>query len=75
MPPLHFSRALLFSSCSAIRSEKRINMTFLFRSDWGKTPSQVLKILQQVFGDSTMSRPCYFKGAQGIQRDLWGGEI
>ena len=39
--------------------EQRINLKFLVRL--GKTPTEVLKLLQEVYGDDTMSRSCLFE--------------
>ena len=36
--------------------EQRINLKFLVRL--GKTPTEALKLLQEVYGDDTMSRTC-----------------
>ena len=39
--------------------EQRINLKFLVRL--GKTPTETLQLLQEVYGDDTMSRTCLFE--------------
>ena len=39
--------------------EQRINLKFLVRL--AKTPTEDLKLLQEVYGDETMSRTCLFE--------------
>jgi len=39
--------------------EQRINLKFFVRL--GKTPTEVLKLLQEVYGDDTMSRTRIFE--------------
>ena len=39
--------------------EQRINLKFLVRL--GKTPTEALQLLQEVYGDDTMSRTCLFE--------------
>ena len=39
--------------------EQQINKKFLVR--FGKTPTETLKLLQEVYGDDTMSRTCLFE--------------
>jgi len=39
--------------------EQRINLKFLVHL--GKTPTEILKLLQEVYGDDTMSRTCLFE--------------
>ena len=39
--------------------QPQINLKFLVR--FGKTPTEALKLLQEVYGDSTMSRTCLFE--------------
>ena len=62
---IFFSRAVVktcsFSGCSAISTEERpmntepqINLK-IFGLFWKKTPSQALEMLQQEYGDNTMS--------------------
>ena len=39
--------------------EQQINLKFLVRL--GKTPAKALKLLQEVYGNDTMSRTCFFE--------------
>ena len=47
--------------------EQRINLKFLVRL--GKTPTEALKLLQEVSGDDTMSRPRLLSGTGGSKRE------
>ena len=42
-----------------ISVERRINLKLFVRL--GKTPSEALKLLQEVYGDDTLSRACFFE--------------
>ena len=48
-----------FSLVRRMSVEQRINLKFLVRL--GKTPTEALKLLQEVYGDDTMSRTCLFE--------------
>ena len=58
--------------------EQRINLTFLVRL--GKTPTETFKLLQEVYGDSTMSttrilewHKKFKEGREDVKDDLWSG--
>ena len=58
--------------------EQRINLKFLVRL--GKTPIEALKLLQEVYGDDTMSRTRVFgwhrrfkNGREEVEDDHWSG--
>ena len=59
-------------------TEQRINVKFLVRL--GKTPSDALGMLHEVYGDETMSRSRVFEwhkrfkeGREGVEDDSWSG--
>ena len=47
--------------------EQRANLKFLAKL--GKTPSESFAMLQQVYGEETMSRTRAFNGTRGSKRD------
>ena len=49
----------LFSLVRRMSVEQRINLKFLV--PLGKTPTEALKLLQEVYGDDTMSRTRFFE--------------
>ena len=58
--------------------EQRINLKFLFCL--GKTPTEALKLLQEVYGDDMISRTCLFEshrrfkeGREEVEDDHWSG--
>ena len=58
--------------------EQQINLKFLVRL--GKTPTEALKLLQEVYGDDTMSRTRLFEwnkrlkeGREEVEDDHWSG--
>ena len=60
--------------------EQRINLKFLVRL--GKAPAEALKLLQEVYGDDTVSRPCLFEwhrrfkeGREEVQDDHKNGRL
>ena len=61
-----------------ISVKKRINLKFLVRR--GKTPTEALKLLQEVYGDDTMSITRLFEwhrrfreGRKEVEDDHWSG--
>ena len=50
---------MFFSLVRRMSIEQRINLKFLVRL--GKTPTEALKLLQEVYGDDTMSRTRLFE--------------
>jgi len=53
------SRIFGFSLVRRMSVEQQINLKFLVR--FGKTPTEALKLLQEVYGDDTMSRTRLFE--------------
>ena len=51
-----------------INTEQRTNLKFLVRL--GKTPSQALEMLKQVYGDNTMSRTRVFEWHKRFKKGL-----
>ena len=51
--------------------EQRINLKFLVRL--GKTPTEALKLLQEVYGDDTMSKTRFLSGTGGSKGEERGG--
>ena len=49
--------------------EQRINLKFLVRLE--KTPTEALKLLQEVYGDDTMSRTCPLEGHIRFKERRW----
>ena len=51
--------------------EQKINLKFLVRL--GKTPTKTFNLLQEVYGDATMSRTRIFEGTRGSEREerMW----
>ena len=47
--------------------EQRINLKFVVRL--GKTPTEALKLLQEVYGDDTMLRTLFLRGTAGSKRE------
>ena len=47
--------------------EQQINLKFLVRL--GKTPTETLKLLQEVYSDNTMSRIRLFEWHEGLKRE------
>ena len=67
-----------FSLVRRMSVEQRIYLKFLVRL--GKTPTEALKLLQEVYGDNTTSRTCLFewhrrfkKGREEVEDDLRSG--
>ena len=50
---------LFFSLVRRMSAERRINLKFIVRLR--NTPTEVLKLLQEVYGDDTLSRTCHFE--------------
>ena len=58
--------------------EQQINLKFIVR--FGKTPTEALKLLQEVYGDDTMSRTRLFEwhrrfeeGREEVEDNHWSG--
>ena len=51
--------SLFFALVQRMSVEQRISLKFLVRLD--KTPTEALKLLQEVYGDDAMSRTCLFE--------------
>ena len=47
--------------------EQRINLKFFFRL--GKTPTEALKLLQEDYGDDTMSRTLLYEWHRRLKRE------
>ena len=52
-------------------SEQQINLKFLVQL--GKTPTEALNLLNEVYGDNAMSRACVFRGTKDSKREGGGG--
>jgi len=50
-----------------MNKEQRINLKFLVRFE--KTPTETLKLLQEVYGDDTMSRSRVLNGTRGFKKE------
>ena len=71
---------LSFSFVRRMSVEQQINLKFLVRL--GKTPAEALKLLQEVYGDDTMSRTRFFEwqrrfkeGKEEVEDDHWSGRL
>ena len=51
--------------------KQRINLKFFVH--FGKTPAEALKLLQEVYGDDTISRLVFLSGTGGSKREerMW----